>query len=151
MTAASHALIGTVIAAKIGNPALAIPVAIASHFIADAIPHWDTATNGNGKHNLTRAVFYNTIADITLGFILSFLLIYFIFPQTNLFYTFLIIIMAQLPDYLTGPYYFFRIEKPLFKNTYKLQKVFDRKLDKPWGIVTQVTFVLLVIILGIVF
>ena len=49
MTATTHALIGTIIAAKIGNPALAIPIAIASHIAADAIPHWDTATNRKKK------------------------------------------------------------------------------------------------------
>ncbi len=151
MTVTSHALIGTVIAAKIGNPALGIPLAIASHFIADAVPHWDTATNGNGKFKLTRSVFYNSIADIILGFILSYLLIFFLFPQTNLLYALLLIIMAQLPDYLTAPYYFFAIKNPLFKGMYKFQKIFDRKLDKPWGIVTQVISVLLVIFLGLVF
>ncbi len=151
MTATSHALIGTVIAAKIGNPALGIPLAIISHFIADAIPHWDTATNGNGKFKLERNVFYNTIADISLGFILSYLLIFFLFPQTNLLYAFILIIMAQLPDYLTAPYYFFAIKNPLFKSMYRFQKIFDRKLDKPWGIITQIIFLLLVIFLGLVF
>lgn len=39
MTATAHAIIGTVIAAKVGNPVLAVPIALASHIIADAIPH----------------------------------------------------------------------------------------------------------------
>ena len=145
MTATSHALIGTVIAAKIGNPALAIPLAVATHIIADAIPHWDTATNGKGN----KRMLYNTVSDVVLGFILSYLLIYFLFPSTDLAYALLIIIMAQLFDWLMMPYYFFGIEKPFFKTIYKFQKLFDHKLDKPWGIITQITTVLVVIIIAL--
>ncbi len=149
MTASAHALIGTVIAAKIGNPVLGIPLAIASHVIADSIPHWDTATNGNGKGSVR--MFYDTIADVLISFILSYLLIYFLFPATNIGYAFLLVIMSQALDWLTVPFYFFGVEKPLFKSVYKFQKIFDRKLDKPWGILTQVIFVSLVILLGLVF
>ena len=49
MTATGHAIIGTVIAVKIGNPALAVPLAIASHIAADAFPHWDEGTNSKKK------------------------------------------------------------------------------------------------------
>jgi hypothetical protein len=146
MTASSHALIGTVIAAKIGNPTLAIPIALVSHLIADSIPHWDTATNRKDKGS--KQVIYDTIADFLLGFILSYLLIYFLFPQTNLLYALLMIIMAQLFDWLTVPYYLFGIKKPFFKSIYKLQKIFDKELDKPWGIITQVAAVVIVILLG---
>ena len=60
MTATGHALIGTVIAAKIVNPALAIPIALGSHFLADAIPHWDTGTNRD-KKSKTRFVVESSI------------------------------------------------------------------------------------------
>jgi hypothetical protein len=151
MTATSHAIIGTVIAAKIGNPALAIPIAIASHVVLDAIPHWDTATNGHSKGNIASSVFRNSIVDISLGFILSYFLIYYLFPETNLAYAFLMIIMSQLFDWLMVPYYFFGIEKPFFKLIYKFQKLFDNSLDKPWGIITQLVFVPIVIIIGLIF
>jgi hypothetical protein len=47
MTATGHALIGTVIAAKIGNYALAIPIALGSHFLADV--HIGTPDTTGGK------------------------------------------------------------------------------------------------------
>jgi hypothetical protein len=47
--------------------------------------------------------------------------------------------MAQLFDWLTAPYYFFKIK--IFKPFYKLQVMFDNKLDKPWGIIGQVAIV----------
>ena len=149
MTATSHAIIGTVIAAKIGNPALAIPIALASHVAADMIPHWDTAVNGNGRGKSPKRVFYDTIIDVILGFALSFILIVFIFPQTNLYYAFLIIIVAQLPDWLMAPYYFFKIK--FFKWAYDFGKETNSDLDKPWGVVTQAVVVIALIVLGKIF
>lgn len=40
MTATNHALTGAAIGLIIGRPLLAIPVALASHFICDALPHF---------------------------------------------------------------------------------------------------------------
>lgn len=40
MTATNHALTGAFIGLTIGNPLLAIPLAVASHFLLDALPHF---------------------------------------------------------------------------------------------------------------
>ena len=144
MTATAHALVGTVIAAKVGNPSLAIPIALGSHIIMDAIPHWDTATHRKDKS--WNALFLHTSIDGVFGFILSILLIYFVFPNTSYTYAFIMIITAQLFDWLTAPYYFFGIK--MFKPFWKFQKLYDHKLDKPWGVVTQVVFVAAVVFLA---
>ncbi|MDO8621368.1 MAG: hypothetical protein Q7R31_03790 [Candidatus Levybacteria bacterium] len=144
MTATGHAIIGTIIAAKIGNPALAVPIAIASHIAADALPHWDTATNiaKKGKERVIVESFF----DLILGFALSYLLVIFLFPKTDLSYAFLIILVSQSLDWLMVPYRLFDINFPLFRWTYKFQKLFDSSLDAPWGIVTQVILLLLLIV-----
>lgn len=43
MTATNHALTGALIGLIIGEPLIAIPAAIASHFICDSIPHYGSA------------------------------------------------------------------------------------------------------------
>jgi hypothetical protein len=149
MTATGHALIGTVIAAKVGNPALAIPIAIASHFLADALPHWDT-----GYHRKTKSkqkFVIESALDVFVGFLLSYTLIHVFFPATNLSYAFLIVIMAQLPDWLTAPYLFFDMKFAPFCWVYKLQKKFDSSIGLPWGFINQATVVLAVIAIGKVF
>jgi hypothetical protein len=146
MTATGHALIGTVIAAKVGNPVLAIPIALASHFIADALPHWDTGTNRKLKSKKT--FFVESVIDVLVGFLLSWLLIVWVFPETNVSYAFLIIIMAQLPDWLTAPYLFFDLNFFPFSNIYHFQKKFDNKLDTPWGVINQTAAVLALIVFG---
>jgi len=147
MTATGHAIIGTVIAAKIGNPALAVPLALASHIAADAFPHWDEGTNSKEKSK--ERFIAESAFDVILGFVLSYLIIFVLFPQTNLLYAFLIILISQSLDWLTAPYYFFRI-KP-FKIFYKFQKMFDNRMDKPWGIINQVVILVLIVVLAKIF
>jgi hypothetical protein len=146
MTATSHAIVGSIIAAKIGNPYLAVPITLASHILLDSIPHWDTATNGNARKN--SKVFINTCIDFVLSLALSFFILTTFFPGTNLVYAIFIIICSQLFDWLTAPYYFFGIKFP-FIYVYKFQKLFDRKLGSPWGVITQVATVIAVLIIGI--
>jgi hypothetical protein len=149
MTATGHAIIGTVIAAKVGNPALAIPIAFASHFLADALPHWDTGTNRHKKS--TTRFFMESFADVSIGFILSWAIITLLFPTTNLFYAFLIIIVSELPDWLTAPYLFFDLKIQPFLSIYKLQKKFDTELDLPWGFINQAAVLTALVFLAKVF
>ncbi len=146
MTATGHALIGTVIAAKIGNPALAAPIALASHFAADVIPHWDTGLHR--KENGKKKFLIQSSVDVALGFVASYILISLLFPSTDLLYAFFIIIIAQLPDWLTAPYLFFDMKFPPFSWSYRLQKAFDNPLGVPWGIINQVAAVIFIIALG---
>ncbi len=147
MTATAHALIGTVIAAKIGNPALAIPIALASHVAADMIPHWDTASNRKTKsHN---RLLTDTIFDGLLALTLSYSIIVLLFPLTNFYYAFLIVIFAVLPDLLHIPYTIFGIKQ--FKWAYEFGKKTNRNLDKPWGVITQIVVVAGIIFLGRIF
>jgi len=41
MTAPNHALTGALIGLGVGNPWIALPAAFLSHFVCDAIPHYD--------------------------------------------------------------------------------------------------------------
>lgn len=146
MTATGHAIIGTVIAAKIGNPAIAIPIALASHVAADLFPHWDEGTDGK-KTKQTIAL--QAVFDVLFGFGISYLMIFFLFPQTSLIYVFVMIIASQAFDWLTAPYYMFGIKS--FKIFYKFQKMFDNEMPAPWGIINQIAILALLVILAKVF
>ncbi len=147
MTATGHAIIGTVIAAKVGNPALAVPIVLASHVAADAFPHWNEATSVKGKNRIGAII--EAASDVVIGFVLSYLIITLLFPQTNLAYAFLIIVVAQSFDWLTAPWQFFGIK--LFKPFYKFQKLFDNQLDRPWGVTNQIVILVLLVIVAKIF
>lgn len=146
MTATGHAVIGVVIAATIPNPVVAIPLAVGSHILADLFPHWDAGTNRHEKSK-DRFVMEAT-ADVVLSFAITFFLIVYLFPQTNLLYAYIVVLAAQFFDWASAPYLFLKIKNPpIFKWFYDFQKSFDSRLDKPWGIIGQVTF--LIILVGI--
>jgi len=138
MTATGHAVIGTVIAASISNPVVAIPLALFSHLVADLFPHWDPGTNRSKKSK--ERFLAEGFLDVLLSLIITFLLVVFLFQETDLVYAYVIVFFAQFFDWATAPYLFFKIEKPgVFKWFYEFQKkYFDNKLDKPWGIIGQV-------------
>lgn len=143
MTATGHAIIGTVLAAQISNPFLGIPIAILSHFAADAYPHWDTGTNMKKKS--FHALWIHSLIDLGLSFIIPVLLIQYVAPQTNLSYVYIMVISAQLFDWLTAPYVFLKWKFFPFDIPYKMQLPFDNRMDKPWGIVWQVAALLVLI------
>lgn len=149
MTATGHAVIGTVIAAKIGNPALAIPIAVASHLVADAIPHWDMATSRVQKGK--ERVLQDALADVVLGFTLSFIIIKLFFPYVSLFYAFAVIIAAQSLDWVMAPFYFWKINFAPFVWAYKFQKKIEHRLNKPWGIINQIVILIALVVLAKIF
>ncbi|OGH47979.1 MAG: hypothetical protein A3A51_05185 [Candidatus Levybacteria bacterium RIFCSPLOWO2_01_FULL_39_10] len=137
MTATGHAVIGTVIAASIPNPVIAIPLALASHVVADLFPHWDPGTNRKEKTN--QEFLSGAMIDVGFSYILTFLLIVFLFPQTDLLYAYIVVFAAQFFDWAASPYTFFKVKNPpIFQWFYRFQKKFDNRLDKPWGIISQV-------------
>ncbi len=137
MTATGHAVIGTVIAASIANPVVAIPVAVLSHIAADAFPHWDLGTN-RAKKSENKFV-SGAVIDLIASYAITLLLVIFIFPKTNLVYAYINVFAAQFFDWASAPYVFLKIKTPpIFFYFYKFQKLFDNRLDKPWGVIGQV-------------
>lgn len=143
MTATSHALIGASIATLVQNPLISIPLAITSHFIADLIPHWDAGTNRR-KKTIVRLRIEATI-DVLLGFALSFI-IFGLF--VNPIYLFVLIIAAQLPDWLEAPSSKFGINIPPFSWMEWLGHKLQNRMQLPWGLVTQIVVVLLIVLLA---
>lgn len=146
MTGTGHAVIGTVIAAKIGNPYVALPIALISHYAADAFPHWDTGTNKNSK---TRAAMWiQSLLDVGISLILPYFLIQYLNPSVNLFYVYLIVLTAQLPDWGSAPYFFLNMKIPPFTWFNRSQQYVDNRLDQPWGVILQVAILALLVLVA---
>lgn len=148
MTATGHALIGVALAAQFSNPYIGIPIALASHILADYVPHWDAGTHGESKTK--KQLRFEATADVLVGFVASYLLIMWLFPTLDLVYAFIMIIAAQGLDWGTAPYYFFGIKTIPFTWFHAISYSTNIRLDKPWGIVTQVIVVGL-LVLGVYF
>jgi len=138
MTATAHALIGASLAVKIANPYIGLPLALASHFAADLMPHWDAGTNHKNKTK-KRLIFEATL-DVLLGFALVFLI--FRNPiALNPIYMISMVLTAQLPDWLTAPASMFNIKVPPFSWMYTLSHNTQTRMQLPWGLVSQIAVV----------
>ena len=66
-----HAIVGAVIVSKIPNPIISLPLAFASHFVLDMVPHWNphlnTEIRNKGKISSTTTLI--VAADVLLAII----------------------------------------------------------------------------------
>ena len=104
-----HTIVGAAIAAKIGNPLLALPLALASHFVMDMVPHWNPHLNKEiakyGK--VTTLTTWVIIIDVVLSLIAGITIGSKFLPDTN---RFLLVMaccfLAVLPDVAEAPHFF---------------------------------------------
>lgn len=67
MTAPNHALTGALIGLSISNPLMAMPLAFLSHFVCDAIPHYDPPVQNKASlFRSKRFVYEFLVAGIVL-------------------------------------------------------------------------------------
>jgi hypothetical protein len=144
-----HILIGMIIGVKFKSPWLIIPIAIMSHFILDAIPHWDgnfdkKKFKKTGKATITDTdmivKLFDVVASVTV-------LIYF-YAQNDRKLMLLGAVMAILPDlskigYLTslrntkGYMHFI-----MFHNNIQKETTMEKGLS-----IQAICFILLIIVL----
>lgn len=72
MTATNHALTGAFIGLVSGNPWLALPLAVVSHFVCDVIPHFDVPGESAEDRMGSKAFLY---VQIILGAVLCGLIV----------------------------------------------------------------------------
>lgn len=106
-----HVVVGAAIAAKVGNPALAIPLALASHFVLDKVPHWNphlfTETQKLGQPARQSTIIAVVDVALALGIGLFVASRYADDPTMSL--TVLACSLASvLPDIIKWPYYYLK-------------------------------------------
>ncbi len=148
MTATAHALIGGAIAVSIQDPALGIVLAAASHPLADMVPHWDF---GRGWRQKTKVkLFLQASSDLLFGVVLTYLIFIqsgFFGSNINLLYFFACILASEIWDIMEIPYWFMGWKFPPFNWVYTFQSKIQGRAKLPWGILTQVVAISLVILI----
>ena len=155
MTATAHAIVAGAIYQAIPNPTISIPLAFVSHFIMDAVPHWDIGTSWRSRSKKTTGIF--AISDTVLGITLA----YFLFQGKGDGLSLLLTLIAsEIPDWLEAPWYIFFARhdshKPgsragfwekLSYRIYRTENVFHTKAGYPFGVITQVATVVFFLLL----
>lgn len=136
-----HVALGVAIALKTGNPWVAIPLSLASHFLLERVPHWNPHLNTEIKTygKLTNKTKFIIAIDTTLALALGLFIAYKALPDTNLFLTIILSAFTSiLPDLLESPYFFFGVKNKYMKWWIDLQKSIQVDATPFWGILTQV-------------
>lgn len=130
MTASNHVVTGALIATAVSQPAAAIPLALASHFVLDALPHYG---DPNKSSWLNRNFKYILATD--LFFAGLFLLAIVIAQPSSWFLLALCGVVAVSPDILWLPYFLadLRHEQKEHSNLAKFLKWIQWG-ERPWGI-----------------
>lgn len=136
MLLSNHTLTGIAIGLSLDNPAVILPVAVASHFYLDAIPHF-----GNPKLNFLQPVgrIYATIdCAIALSLAVASVVIW---PERFVQLT-TAVFGATLPDLLYIPRYLLKLKfwEPLFRFHSVIQT------ERLWGAATEITWASLMLI-----
>ena len=147
MLSLAHAPTGALIATKIPNPLISIPLILLSHYLEDRVPHWDVGT-GMGKKKEKSAAFYQ---ELYFDFPGSILLVYFLFqsghPGIN-WLAWLGWFVALLPDFLDFPMLFLKVHLPPLQYLNRIHKYFHRSTHNiVQGILPQIIVITLVYLL----
>lgn len=140
MTATAHSIVGGAIAAAVPDPILGISLALLSHPLLDMIPHWDEGW-GWRKKDKSR-LFMECSIDMMAGIIVTFALFG---GGVHTWYLLACIGAAVSWDVLEAPYLILNWKFQPFELFYKLQHNIQGKAALPWGIVTQIVTVGLVL------
>lgn len=152
MLSISHAVTGAFIATKLNNIYLAIPIILISHYLEDAIPHWDAGTGlGNGSKNRQTAITHGLI-DLALAAVLVFVFYPSTTPHILNLKSFVLnsppiwgAFFGLLPDFLEAPRNFLKWEPTFLKPINRFHHSFHHSIPRTWdGLAPQ--FILLTIL-----
>jgi len=143
-----HSLTGAVIAYKIGNPALALPLAFLSHFATDLLPHWNPEIYNEKKKlgHLLAKTNLQIIIDCLIGLFFGLFVALKALPSTTHFLT--VIggsFFAILPDLVEAPFYYLNVKaSPILKLT-KFQRSHQFKTSFWFGMAFQLLYAILLL------
>ena len=134
-------LVGAAIAAKVGNPALALPLALASHFVLDLLPHtnpsiYTRVQSGQPiSKNTRRIIFIDSLISLIVGSLIAATFL----PDIGKSITILLgAFLAVLPDVIEIPYYFLRSRNPLMVRYVEFSRLLQNDVPLIPGTLTQI-------------
>ncbi len=135
-----HVVVAAAIATKVANPALAIPLALGSHFVLEKVPHWNPHWNTEKKTlgRVTKKTITVVLIDAGVSLFLGIYIAYLSLPNYNLAITVLLACLAGvLPDLIEAPYFFFDIKSKFIDKWIAFQKSIQVDTEVIPGLVTQ--------------
>ena len=135
-----HVIVGAAIATKIPDPLIAIPLAFASHFVLEMVPHWNPHLNSETKKygRITGRSTLLIVIDSTLALIGGSIIAYQALPDTGHAITIMLASLASiLPDLIEAPYFFLNMKNKIIEKWINFQKSIQSDVGVIPGLATQ--------------
>jgi|SRR3989344_1925744 len=135
-----HVVVAAAIAVKVANPALAIPLALGSHFILEKVPHWNPHWNTEKKKfgKVTKQTIILVLVDAGIAFVFGTYIAFLSLPNYVLAITILLSCLAGvLPDLIEAPYFFFDKKSRFINKWILFQKSIQVDTGVIPGLITQ--------------
>ncbi len=140
MTGTNHVITGALIGAVVSSPIVAVPLAIASHFMLDALPHYGDRMVA--KHSRGFHIFIIVDTVVTVGFLL------FVLLTKPDHWPWMLVggLMAMSPDLMWLPNYLRDVQNKAIKSYNKLMHWHENiQFERKWGIAVEIAWLLLVV------
>ena len=139
-----HVVVGAAIAAKVGNPALALPLSLASHFILDKVPHWNphlyTETQKLGHPSQKSTII--AVADILIALGVGIFVAYqYNSDPGKALLVLLCSFFSVLPDVIKWPYYYLKMRGGLLEKWVLFERGIQANASFWPGVLTQLTII----------
>lgn len=139
-----HVALGIALAIKTGNPWMAFPLSLTSHFLLDRVPHWnphfysETQKLGQPSEFSTKIA----IVDETIAIFLTLYFAYSYLPDYKQALLIMICsLLSVLPDQIKIPYFFCNIRKGFLNKWVKFERSIQVEIKPFWGILTQIVVI----------
>lgn len=139
-----HVIVAAAIAVKIGRPELALPLALASHFILDMVPHWNPHINQEvEKHGrVSKRSTIIVVIDSTIALFAGSFIAYQALPNYGLALTILAAcFLGVLPDLAEAPYFFLDMKNKMVRRWIHSHRNLQSDAPAFWGILTQIMII----------
>jgi hypothetical protein len=143
MLSIAHGTTGALIATKIHNPFISIPLILLSHYLEDYIPHWDVGQGLTKQVKSKKVAFFQELAtDLPASIIIVYLFFQAGQSEFNT-YAWFGWFTGLLPDFLEFPYLFLNWRFFPFKQQAAFHKKFHRSTtNKLKGLLPQAAVIL---------
>lgn len=142
MTGLSHVTTGVLIAVAVQKPALALPLALLSHFALDRFPHWGNDLLDGSSPLFRRIILYDVLACLSVVIFMMFAL-----PAQALVIA-LSAALAVAPDMMWIPNFFREVRGlPVKPRNAVMRWHASLQYERNWGIATEGFWLLVIVVL----
>lgn len=146
MLETAHALAAAVIVSKIPNPIISLPIVVVSHYLLDAIPHWDSGTGLTTGKKTKKTAVIETLFDLAIAATAVF--IFFQLGKSFSLKLWLAVGLSIFPDLIEAPALFCDYRPSIIAKLEKFHNRLHRRLKFPWGFLIQLPLIFALLLLS---